>query len=170
MNFKFTQNIFYSYSDNTAVVLLISHYDLPQKEIFKCVSQNDKGDIKTSYAIPKSGYTPVGPCQLHTFLAACSTVSNPRSFYVSGSGSKELISVPIRNAVTEHLPIVSCVSSLFYAERWQTVAMSIEWYSYFGVSRQAYYILSAMIGIHELLKVVYLHKYDAIDLSIFIGI
>uniref|UniRef100_A0A914Q9L4 Glycosyltransferase family 92 protein n=1 Tax=Panagrolaimus davidi TaxID=227884 RepID=A0A914Q9L4_9BILA len=52
----------------------------------------------------------------------------------------------------EHLPIVSCVSSLFYAERWQIVAMSIEWYSYFGVSRQAYYVLSAMIGIHELLK------------------
>lgn len=135
------------------MVLLIAHYDLPQKEIFKCVTQNNNGDVKTSYAIPKSAYTPVGPCQLHTFLAPCATVSDPTSFHVTASGSTKSIQISLRHAVVEPLPVVSCVSSLFYAERWQTVAMSIEWYSYFGVNRQAYYLLSSMIGIHELLKV-----------------
>uniref|UniRef100_A0A914QK16 Glycosyltransferase family 92 protein n=1 Tax=Panagrolaimus davidi TaxID=227884 RepID=A0A914QK16_9BILA len=90
---------------------------------------------------------------MHTFIAVCKTVPNPTQFYLSTINSKEMAKIPIRNAIQEKLGIVSCLNPMFFAEKWQIIALSIEWYSYFGVNRQIYYFISALKGIYDMLKV-----------------
>uniref|UniRef100_A0A914PMH5 Glycosyltransferase family 92 protein n=1 Tax=Panagrolaimus davidi TaxID=227884 RepID=A0A914PMH5_9BILA len=145
-------NVSKIYPNNTALILMTAHYQLSNKRFFKCITKNKNGETKTSISTFKSAYQNVGPCLMHTFIASCPTISNPTSIYVTASHKSDIIKLPLRYANAERLPIVSCVSSLYFAERWQIIAINIEWYSYFGVNRQGYYLISAMEGIYELLK------------------
>ena len=54
--------------------------------------------------------------------------------------------------VSEKFEIVSCMSSVYFGERWQLYATSIEYNHYFGISRQVYYFMSALEGVYEILR------------------
>uniref|UniRef100_A0A914Y3R0 Glycosyltransferase family 92 protein n=1 Tax=Panagrolaimus superbus TaxID=310955 RepID=A0A914Y3R0_9BILA len=99
---------------------------------------------------------------MQAFASNCSTVANPTYFAISSTkdngpevtvNEKKETQLNLRNAIHEKLPVVSCVSPLFFNERWQTNMFSIEIYAYFGVHRQAYYYMSVLEDGFNLLKV-----------------
>ena len=94
-------------------------------------------------------------CLMRTVTADCETVTKPTHFEISTETSSPLVgaAISLRDAITEQLPVVSCVSPLFYNERWHVNVFSIEYYAYFGVSRQAYYYVSVLESGFRLLKV-----------------
>ena len=93
-------------------------------------------------------------CQFVTFTMLCKTVPSPKEFYIIDSTKTVESKVELKydEPVSEKLGIVSCMSSVYFGERWQMYATSIEYNHYFGISRQVYYFMSALEGVYEILR------------------
>lgn len=65
-------------------------------------------------------------------------------------------------AITTKFDVVSCISPLFFFERWQMLFTFIEVYRHFGVTRQSIYISSILTNIMQILQKY--EKYGYIEL------
>uniref|UniRef100_A0A914Y8C5 Glycosyltransferase family 92 protein n=1 Tax=Panagrolaimus superbus TaxID=310955 RepID=A0A914Y8C5_9BILA len=115
-----------------------------------------------SETMPRFAYPIIPDCAWTTFIANCSTIVNPIKFQLSVDNVA--IDLQLRPAVTETLPVVACFSPLFFNERWQLAAISIESYAAAGISRQIYYLMSAVKDVYDLLKLY--EKEKLIDINL----
>uniref|UniRef100_A0A7E4ZVZ0 Glycosyltransferase family 92 protein n=1 Tax=Panagrellus redivivus TaxID=6233 RepID=A0A7E4ZVZ0_PANRE len=142
------------YDPNTVAVLFTAEKSIPPTQRWHCVSKNASGDLLVTETSPRNAYRPIKECLWTTFIATCNTVANPSTIRLTGAPTAEKsVVLPFQPAIDEHLPVVACFSPLFFNERWQLVGLSIESYAAAGVSRQAYYVMSALKGVHDLLKI-----------------
>uniref|UniRef100_A0A0M3HIE8 Glycosyltransferase family 92 protein n=1 Tax=Ascaris lumbricoides TaxID=6252 RepID=A0A0M3HIE8_ASCLU len=70
--------------------------------------------------------------------------------------------LPFMYAITTKFDVVSCISPLFFFERWQMLFTFIEVYRHFGVTRQSIYISSILTNIMQILQKY--EKYGYIEL------
>uniref|UniRef100_A0A914R736 Glycosyltransferase family 92 protein n=1 Tax=Parascaris equorum TaxID=6256 RepID=A0A914R736_PAREQ len=67
--------------------------------------------------------------------------------------------LPFMHAITTKLDVVSCVSPLFFFERWQMLFTFIEVYRHFGLDRQSIYVSSVLTNIMRILQQYEKHGY-----------
>lgn len=145
--------LFFSYPDDTAVLQFRARFNISTTQRWQCRSRNEFDDELISETSPRFAYLANQGCYFHTFIADCKTVNNPTSIILNVEESDIDVNLPIRYPVRERLPVVSCVGSTFFAERWQQALVSIEIYSALGVNRQVYYFVNGAESIYNLLKV-----------------
>ena len=104
---------------------------------------------------PTDAITTMPYCLWHTFIAQCATAPSPVYFAITTAVVTERVQLPFREAVHAEMNVISCVSPLFFNEKWQLNMLSIESYAYFGVTKQIYYYMSILENGMELLKVSY---------------
>uniref|UniRef100_A0AC35GNH1 Glycosyltransferase family 92 protein n=1 Tax=Panagrolaimus sp. PS1159 TaxID=55785 RepID=A0AC35GNH1_9BILA len=138
------------YQSNTAAILFNAEKYISLNQKWKCISVNSKGQKVLSNTRPRHAYRSIRECRWTTFIATCQTVKNPIS--LEFAVEETTANLPLRYSVKERLPVVACFSPLFFNERWQMIALSVESYASSGVSKQAYYIMSVLKDVYDILK------------------
>lgn len=136
-----------------------ARYDLSTSTRLICISENATNKI-ISETHPESAYLANQFCRFHTFFALCDTVTTPTSIMLTTPESMNTpISVPIVFPPRKKVDLVTCGSPMFFAERWQQAALSIEILYFYGVSKQIYYFMSSSEDMYSLLK-----AYESLDI------
>ena len=145
---------FFSYDKNTVVVLFLAERDRTPQYNWSCYSSNDQGEFLISTTTPRHHSNNHPECLLASFFITCNTVSSPNNFYIFHSEQKSgsMVNLNFEYPVKEDLGVVSCTNSIYFGERWQLYLMSIEHHYHIGIRKQVYYLMSAIQGLHELLR------------------
>uniref|UniRef100_A0A7E4ZYZ5 Glycosyltransferase family 92 protein n=1 Tax=Panagrellus redivivus TaxID=6233 RepID=A0A7E4ZYZ5_PANRE len=140
------------YPPNTVVVLFNARRAIRQVDELLCISENST-HRKLYPTKAQFAYNPTRECKFATFIAVCSSVSNARFLGFSknriGVTPAQLV---VRPAVMTKNPVVVCFSPLFYFERWQILATSLEIYRHYGADLMVVYVQSMLAEVFALLQ------------------
>uniref|UniRef100_A0A183V015 Glycosyltransferase family 92 protein n=1 Tax=Toxocara canis TaxID=6265 RepID=A0A183V015_TOXCA len=153
-------NVFFycSFDADTVVILFNAHRDFINADVsIRCFANsatNSSGALATIRYSSWASYN----CKWNTYIAECTTLPNMIllriATYDSKSRSHEprLVEIPFKHDVKMKNDVVSCVSPLFFFERWQMLFAFVEVYRFFGVSKQSIYVGSILTNIMRILQ------------------
>ncbi|KAL3105216.1 hypothetical protein niasHT_024110 [Heterodera trifolii] len=139
------------YSDNQIVLLVDAQFDdAIEQQIFVAKTSNGTNEQQTNFTLHKASGR-AGVCLWSSYISVFDSVDQPIILQIGQAKNMAQIEVK-RSYDKKRFEVGTCFSPLFFAEHWQLVVLTIEIYRHFGSALQIIYLMSAIEGIFDILK------------------